>query len=223
MKAVGTKQGTLVEDSIRVYMDRELGPYFDYHITGNVVLLGKMSKELVINQIKGFGFAFISILISICLIFRSLKMGLLAAIPNILPILSIYAIMGFAKIEISSPTAMISSVVLGMVVDASIHFLYRFRMEFSHRHNYLQALHHTYRRVGQSLCVSTLVLVIGFASSIFASFRPTIYFGVLTSLAIFFSLISTLLFLPVCLITLKPFGREKLFAPPSHVDTPILV
>ena len=110
---------------------------------------------------------------------------------------------------------MISSVVLGLVVDASIQFLYRFRHEFERRRHYLQALHHTYRNVGQAMVVSTLILVFGFASSGFASFKPTVYFGVLTSLTIFFALICTLILLPVVLILLKPFGRQAVLAKDS--------
>ncbi len=220
MRAVGTKKGALLEEDIRRYMDKELKDAFDYQLTGNVVLLGRMSKDLVFNQLKGFVFAFISILLVICVIFKSVRMGLLVAIPNILPILAVYGIMGYCHIELSSPTAMISSIVLGMVVDASIHFLYRFRMEFAHRHHYLQALHHTYRRVGRSLTISTMVLVAGFTASIFASFRVTILFGVLTGIAIFLSLLSSMILLPFFLIALKPFGKERLFFRPSRIDTP---
>jgi len=82
-----------------------------------------------------------------------------------------------------------------------------------HRHSYFQALHRTYRRVGQVLSVSTMILVIGFASSIFASFRPTIYFGLLTSLAILCSFVSTMVVLPVLIIIFKPFGRDRLSSP----------
>lgn len=225
MKSVGTREGALVEADVRSYLNRELGDDFEYHLTGNVVLLGKMAEDLVRNQVKGFSLAFFSILVIISIIFRSLKMGLLAAIPNILPILATYGLMGFMGIELSSPTAMISSIVLGMVVDASIHFLHRFKMEFEHRHLYLPALHHTFRNIGQSLIVSTLILCAGFGSSIFASFKPTVYLGVFTSLSMFLALICTLVVLPVCLVMIRPFGKQKLFTstPPSHVDTPISV
>ncbi len=211
MKAVGTTQGAVVENTARRFLSEDLGKYFEYHLTGNVVLLGKMAKGLVDNQIQSFGFAFASILISIIVLFRSIKLGLLAAIPNLIPILWVYGAMGFMGIELSSTTAMISSIVLGMVVDASIHFLHRFREEFSRRFHYLQSLHHTYRNVGQALVVSTLILVVGFASSFFASFRPTVHFGILTSLIIFLALICTLVILPVCLLIVKPFGPQRLF------------
>ena len=137
--------------------------------------------------------------------------------------MGLYGLMGWAGIELSTPTAMISSVSLGLIVDASVHFIYRFRYEFEHRHHYLQALHHTYRNVGQALVVATMILVFGFASAVFASFRPTIYFGLLTSLTILFALICTLVILPLAIIFLKPFGRPSLFQAHSKNRRPTLV
>ncbi len=220
MKAVGTTLGAKVEASAREYLDEKLAPVFDYHLTGSVVLLGKMAKDLVDEQMHSFTFAFLSILGVVILIFRSLRLGLLAAIPNLIPILGVYGLMGYTMIELSTPTAMISSIVLGLVVDASIQFLYRFRQEFAHRHHYIQALHHTYKSTGMSMFVSTLILVIGFASSIFASFKPTVHFGVLTSITIFFALICTLIVLPVALLMVKPFGPQRLFIRFGEKGTP---
>lgn len=215
MKAVGTKEGALVEERARQYIAEFLARDFQVTLTGNVVLLGHMAKNIVISQMRSFGFAFAAILFLIALIFRSISMGLLAAIPNLLPICAIYGLMGLLGIELSTSTAMISSIVLGLVVDASIHFLHRFRMEFNIRYHYLQALHHTFRNVGQAMVVSTLILMIGFASSGLAQFRPTIHFGILTSVTIFFALICTLLLLPVFLISTKPFGPHRLFQKPK--------
>ncbi|MDP3919671.1 MAG: MMPL family transporter [Candidatus Omnitrophota bacterium] len=211
MKAVGTKDGARVEAMARAYLDEKLSDVFESRLTGSVVLLGRMAKDLIGNQMRSFVFAFGSILILIALLFRSVRIGLLAAIPNVLPIIGVYGIMGFMHIELSSPTAMISSIVLGLVVDASIHFLHRFKLEFQKRQHYLQALHHTYRNVGQAMVVSTSILVVGFASSVFAAFRPTIHFGVLTGLTIFFALICTLLILPVCVVMTRPFGEPRVF------------
>lgn len=211
MKAVGTREGKLVEKKARAYMQKKLSPYFETLMTGNVVLLGRMAENLVHSQIMSFGFAFASIFLVIAVIFRSLKMGLLAAVPNIVPILLTYGIMGYLRIELSTSTAMISSIVLGLVVDSSIRFLHRFQLEFEKRGHYLQALHHTYRNTGQALFISTLILVVGFGTSLFAGFRPTIQFGVLTSLTIFLSMICTLLVLPVLVVMTRPFGHQRLF------------
>jgi len=211
MRAVGTREGWQVETSARDYLHKHFQKTFTYELTGSVVLLGRMSKDLVSNQMQSFGFAFASILLLMAVIFRSLKIGLLAAIPNLVPILVVYGVMGWCKIDLSTSTAMISSIVLGMVVDAAIHFLHRFRLEFEKRGHYLQAMHHTFRNVGQALVVSTVILSVGFASSVFANFMPTFHFGVLTSMTILIALVCTLVLLPVCIIFFKPFGRGHLF------------
>lgn len=211
MRAIGTTQGALLEERVREYLKTHMSDFFEYKLTGNVVLLGKIAKSLVHEQTQSFAFAFASILIVIVLIFRSIPLGLLAAVPNVFPILTVYGIMGFVGIELSTATAMIASIVLGLVVDASIQFLYRFRKEFQHRSHYIQSLHHTYRNMGQSMVVSTLILCMGFAASVFASFRITVHFGVLTSLTIFLALLCSLLVMPVLLIMMKPFGPQRLF------------
>ena len=211
MRAIGTTKGALLEERVREYLQDHMSDFFEYKLTGNVVLLGKIAKSLVHEQTQSFAFAFIAILIVIILIFRSVPLGLLAAIPNLIPILAVYGIMGFAGIELSTATAMIASIVLGLVVDASIQFLYRFRKEFQQRSHYIQSLHHTYRNMGQSMVVSTLILCMGFASSVCASFRITVHFGVLTSLTIFMALICSLLVMPAILIMMKPFGPQRLF------------
>ena len=213
MRAVGTTEGAQLEENARVYIKKNLSQKFESQLTGNVVLLGKMAKGLVDEQLKGFAFAFASILFVIIILFRSLKLGLLAAIPNLIPILAVYGLMGYMGIELSSPTAMIASIVLGLVVDASIQFLYRFQYEFKHRHHYLQSLHHTYRNTGQSMVVSTFILVAGFSTSIVAGIKPTMHFGLLTGLTIFLALFCTLVILPVCTLFLKPFGPNKPFLP----------
>lgn len=211
MRAIGTTQGAALEERIRQYLKKNLEGFFEYKLTGNVVLLGKISKSLIHEQTRSFAFAFLSILFVIILIFRSIPLGLLAAIPNLFPILVAYGFMGYMGIELSTATAMIASIVLGLVVDASIQFIYRFRKEFQYRFHYLQSLHHTYRNIGQSMVLSTVILCLGFASSVFASFRITVHFGVLTSLTIFLALLCSLLVLPVFLTWLKPFGPQRLF------------
>lgn len=212
MRAVGTQRGRVLEDRIWKHVAQRFGDKYEVKITGSVSLLGQMSERLVSNQMESLGVAFVVILGLISIFFRSLKMGMLAAIPNLIPMVALFGLMGFLKIELSTPTAMISTVVLGIVVDASIQFLYRFRHEFDERRHYLQALHHTYRNVGQAMVVSTLILVFGFSTSAFASFRPTVYFGLLTGATILIALICTLVLLPVVLVLLKPFGPQETFS-----------
>ena len=209
MRAVGTEKGRELERRIWRYVKKNWGEDYEIQMTGSVFLLGKMSDHLVNNQMGSLGFAFLVIFLIIALFFRSWMVSLLASVPNLVPILALYGLIGFMGIELSTPTAMISSVAIGLVVDASIHFLYRFRYEFERRKSYLTALRETYRNAGEALTVSTLILVFGFASSVFASFRPTLYFGLLTSLVILFALFCTLVLLPAILVILKPFGPGR--------------
>lgn len=211
MRAVGTTLGAQLEDNALAYLKQNFAPDLKYYLSGNVVLLGHMSKILVSSQMNGFIYAFISILTLVTVFFRSLKMGLLASVPNVLPVLFIYGIMGFLQIDLSTATAMISSIVIGMTIDASIYFMHRFRLEYQRRHNYLEALHYTLQSVGLSLVISTSILSIGFCSSLFASFKPTVYLGIFTALSMVFSVICTLVVLPMILIFTKPFGRQKAF------------
>lgn len=211
MRAVGTREGSAFEQASEKYLQEHFGRDFEFYQTGNIVLLGRMARDLVHQQTASFKAAFLSILVVISLFFHSLKVGLLAAVPSLFPILMIYGLMGWMGIELSSTTAMISSIVLGLVVDEAAHFLHRYRLEFSRRGHYVQALHHTLRNVGQAAIISSLILVAGFASSVFANFRPTVHFGLLTSVTILIALLCTLIVLPICLIFLRPFGRQKLF------------
>ncbi len=211
IRAVGTRDGDVLDQRIRELIRKRLSNDFDCEITGNITLLGKMAKKLVDYQIRGFSVSFCAILLLVMIFFGSVRIGLLAAIPNLLPIILVYGLMGFLKIELSMPTAMISGIVLGLVVDQAIHFINRFKIEFQKRRNYPLALHYTYRYVGTSLVTSNLILCIGFASSVFASFRPTIHFGLLTALTIFIALFCTLILMPVFLVWMKPFGRAQLF------------
>lgn len=211
IKAVGTEAGTLIDEKAKAYVEEHLAKDFKVMQTGNVVLLGRMAKGLVEQQVKSFGTAFLSILILICIIFKSVRMGIFAAVPNLFPVVVVYGTMGFLGIELSTTTAMISSIVIGLVVDASIHFLYRFRIEFHSRRHYLGALHNTFRTVSPALILSTAILSVGFLSSVFGNFLPTLYFGLLTSLSLGLSLISALVILPVLLVIFKPFGKQKLF------------
>ncbi len=213
IKAVGTEAGTLIDERAKAYADEHLSKDFKVMQTGNVVLLGRMAKGLVEQQVKSFGTAFLSILILICIIFKSVRMGIFAAVPNLFPVVVVYGVMGYLGIELSTTTAMISSIVIGLVVDASIHFLYRFRIEFHSRRHYLGALHNTFRTVSPALILSTSILGVGFLTSAFGNFLPTLYFGLLTSLSLGLSLISALVILPVLLVIFKPFGKQKLFVP----------
>ena len=205
MRAIGTTKGAALEDRIRAYLDERLSDFFEYKLTGNVVLLGKISKSLLHEQARSFIFAFLSILIVITPIFRSVKLGLCRN-PEPLPDSRGSTGSCATGIELSTATAMIASIVLGLVVDASIQFIYRFWSSTTGSITFSLASAPYRGAVDGALDPDPCL---GFAASVCAV-SITVHFGVLTSLTIFLALPCSLLVLPIFLVMLKPFGPQRL-------------
>jgi uncharacterized protein len=176
-------------------------------LTGNFVVFSNMSTTLVQHQIYGLGVALLLIVGVMAVQFRSLRLGLLCVIPNALPILVVYGLMGWSGIALSVPTAMIASVALGTIVDNSIYLLARFREAFARRANYLEAMIAMVRASGRAVVYSTVTLAAGFFVGVFSSFVPTLQFGFLAGVAFLVGLVSQFVVLPLALILFRPLGQ----------------
>jgi predicted RND superfamily exporter protein len=170
-------------------------------ITGTNYLLALMSRQLVTTQVYSVGLAVVLILGCITLALRSWQLGLLAAIPNVLPPLMIFGLMGWSDIPLSTATTMIASVALGLIVDDTIHLLYRYRHERQAGHVTTEALRATVRETGRALIFTTLILTLGFWAGILGSFQPTVFFSFLTGLTMVLALLADLLLAPALLLT----------------------
>src|SRR6185503_6476376 len=140
--------------------------------TGDFVLLHDMTEELPYAMLRGLGLATTIIVGLIGLLFRSLKLAAVAAIPASLPILAVYGLMGWGGIWLSVPAAMISSVVLGLAVDSTILFLSRYGQERAAGLARREAVAAMLRSAGQSVSYSNLTLVCGFAIGAASRFPP---------------------------------------------------
>ena len=178
-------------------------------LTGNFVVFSNMSTTLVRHQARGLGVALILILGVMAVQFRSIRLGLLCAIPNGAPVLAVYGLMGWSSVALSVPTAMIASVAIGTIVDNSIYLLARFREAFAQQPDYVDALVAMVHASGRAVVYSTLTLAVGFCVGVFSSFVPTIHFGVLTGAAFLLGLISQFVLLPLSLILFQPLGRLR--------------
>jgi predicted RND superfamily exporter protein len=179
----------------------------DVSLTGNFVVFSNMSTTLVQHQIRGLAVALILIVGVMTVQFRSIRLGLLCVIPNALPILVVYGLMGWSGIALSVPTAMIASVALGTIVDNSIYLLARFREAFAHRPNYLEAMIAMVRASGRAVVYSTVALAAGFFVGVFSSFVPTVQFGLFIGVAFLVGLVSQFVVLPLALILFQPLGQ----------------
>jgi uncharacterized protein len=172
-------------------------------VTGSNYLLAKMSRGLVHNQISSLLLAVVTILGTITLALRSWKMGLVAAIPNLLPTLMIFGLMGWCGIELSAATTMIASVALGLFVDDTIHLLYLYSHEKKAGRDTLGAIEQSLHRAGRAVVFTSLILTLGFWAGLCGSFKPTIYFSFLMGLTMLFSIVAELLVTPATVLAIE--------------------
>jgi len=140
--------------------------------TGLVYLMSRMETYLLKTQIRSFSIAFVVILLCMILMLRSVKLGLLAIIPNFLPILFTLALMPFFNIALDVGTVMIAGVALGLVVDDSIHFLTRLKLNLQLENSTHPAIASAIEKTGRPIIFTSIILSFGFTVLTLASFNP---------------------------------------------------
>jgi predicted RND superfamily exporter protein len=171
--------------------------------TGTNYLLARMARTLVHNQVVSLACAMVLILGTITIALRSWKLGLVAAIPNLLPTVMIFGLMGWLGIELSAATTMIASVALGLFVDDTIHLLYLYRQEKKLGRRPFDAIEYALHHAGRAVIFTSLILTLGFWAGLLGSFKPTIYFSFLMGLTMLFSVVTELLVTPAAVLTLE--------------------
>lgn len=178
------------------------------HFTGMLTLYNNMLASLFESQIKTIFVVFISILLMMLALFRSLSVALIAIFPNILAAGIVLGGMGIAGIPLDMMTTTIAAIVVGVGVDQAIQYIYRFKEEFAACGNYVESMHRSHASIGRAMFYSSATIVIGFSILALSQFIPSIYFGVLTSFAMFTAIIGTLTLLPKTILMFKPLGPE---------------
>lgn len=199
---IGTQKGSALVDAIRETAQTILGDEFVVRPVGGFYRVIVESTQLVASQVKSFVIALALILLAIGIVFRSFIYTLLAIVPNVVPLLLTAAVMGFSGIALSTGTAMIASVVIGIAVDDTIHYLAAYRRTV-HDHR-TEAIRYTTRSTGFVLISTTMALSAGFWVALFGSFQPTIYFAFLTGVTMWFALVCDILVLPAFLRLASP-------------------
>jgi predicted RND superfamily exporter protein len=192
--AMGTLAGTETIDRLRRVADESLGNAYVFQLTCAFYQVAVGSQEVVRSQVVTFALALVLVLIAIGFEFRSLAIVVAAAIPNVLPLLLTAGVMAGAGIDLSTGTAMIASVVIGLAVDDTIHYLARFRDEYDG--DARAAVRATTESVGRVLVMTSIVLVFGFWVGVLGSFMPTVHFSFLSGTTMLFALLYDLLVLP---------------------------
>ena len=178
------------------------------HLAGLLVLYNNMLQSLFESQILTLGVVVLALLAMFLLLFKSLKIALIALAPNLLAVGAVLGFMGWMNIPLDMMTITIAAISIGIAVDNTIHYIYRFKNEFKTSRNYIKTMHYCHGSIGYAMYYTSITIIIGFSILAFSSFLPTIYFGLLTGLAMLIALLAALTLLPQLLIVSKPFGSE---------------
>ncbi len=182
----------------------------EFRLVGVLILFNNLLQSLFKSQILTLGIVMIGIFIMFLILFRNVTLSLIGIVPNFLAALFILGIIGLAGIPLDMMTITIAAITIGIAVDNSIHYIYRFKEEFKKLKNYTQTLDRCHQTVGIAILNTSITIVFGFSILVLSNFIPTIYFGVFTGIAMLLAMISVLTLLPKLLLLYKPFGNEEL-------------
>lgn len=177
------------------------------HLSGMMVLYNNMLQSLFGSQILTLGITVLVLTLMFFVLFRSLKIALLAMLPNILPVAVVLGVIGWLKIPLDMMTITIAAIGVGIAVDNTIHYIHRFRDEIQKDGDYLKTMHRCHGSIGHAMHYTSLTIIIGFSILALSNFVPTVCFGLLTGLSMLIALLADLTFLPRMLILTKPFDK----------------
>jgi predicted RND superfamily exporter protein len=164
-----------------------------------------MLQSLYSSQISTIGVVLLGIGIMFLVLFRSVSLSLIGIVPNILAAATVLGMMGLLGIPLDMMTITVAAITIGIAVDNSIHYIYRFREEFAQNGDYLETLRICHSNIGRAVLYTSTTIIFGFSILVLSNFFPTVYFGLLTALAMFIALWAALTLLPKLILVFKPF------------------
>ena len=181
----------------------------EYKLAGVLILFNNLLQSLFKSQILTLGVVILGIYLMFFVLFRNAVLSLIGIVPNFLAAFFILGIIGLIGIPLDMMTITIAAITIGIAVDNSIHYIYRFREEFKQINNYNKTLDRCHSTVGIAILNTSITIVFGFSILVLSNFIPTIYFGLFTGIAMLLAMISVLTLLPKLILIYKPFGEEK--------------
>jgi predicted RND superfamily exporter protein len=180
----------------------------EYKLSGVVILFNNLLQSLFKSQILTLGVVMLGISLMFLVLFRNIMLSFIGVVPNFIAAFFILGIIGILEIPLDMMTITIAAITIGIAVDNSIHYIYRFKEEFEKIKNYNQTVDRCHNTVGVAILNTSITIVFGFSILVLSNFIPTIYFGVFTGIAMLLALISVLTLLPKLILVLRPFGNE---------------
>ena len=179
----------------------------EYELAGLLILFNNLLQSLFKSQILTLGIVMLGIFLMFFILFKNVTLSLIGIVPNFIAAFFILGIIGLMNIPLDMMTITIAAITIGIAVDNSIHYIYRFREEFEKIKDYNKTLDRCHKTVGIAILNTSITIVFGFSILILSNFIPTIYFGIFTGIAMLLAMISVLTLLPKLLLIYKPFGE----------------
>ena len=179
----------------------------EYKLAGILILFNNLLQSLFKSQILTLGVVMAGITLMFLILFRNLHLSLIGVVPNFMAAFLILGIIGLLGIPLDMMTITIAAITIGIAVDNSIHYIYRFKEEFKKTNDYNLTLEKCHNTVGVAILNTSITIVFGFSILVLSNFIPTIYFGVFTGIAMLLAMLSVLTLLPRLILTFKPFGN----------------
>ena len=193
-------------EKIQSDLQNELGiPQEKATVTGILVLYNNMLQSLFQSQIQTVGAVLLGIAIMFMVLFRSFALAVIGILPNALAAALVMGVMGWLGIPLDMMTITIATITIGIAVDNSIHYIYRFKEEYQKLNDYNLTMDVCHANIGRAVLYTSITIMFGFSILVFSNFIPTILFGVLTALAMFAALLAVLTLLPKLIVLWKPF------------------
>jgi len=189
-------------------LENDLGLNKDeFKLAGVLILFNNLLQSLFKSQILTLGVVMAGITLMFLILFRNITLSLIGVVPNFMAAFFILGIIGLLEIPLDMMTITIAAITIGIAVDNSIHYIYRFKEEFKNIKNYNETLEKCHSTVGVAILNTSITIVFGFSILILSNFIPTIYFGIFTGIAMLLAMISVLTLLPKLILIVKPFGN----------------
>ena len=179
----------------------------EFKLAGVLILFNNLLQSLFKSQILTLGLVMIGIFAMFMVLFRNIKLSIIGVVPNFIAAFFILGIIGLLGIPLDMMTITIAAITIGIAVDNSIHYIYRFKEEYLKHQDYEKTLKICHSTVGVAILNTSITIVFGFSILVFSKFIPTIYFGVFTGIAMLLAMISVLTLLPSLLLLSKPFDK----------------
>jgi len=179
----------------------------EFKLAGVLILFNNLLQSLFKSQILTLGVVMAGITVMFLILFRNVTLSLIGVVPNFMAAFFILGIIGLLEIPLDMMTITIAAITIGIAVDNSIHYIYRFKEEFKKIGDYNKTLEKCHDTVGVAILNTSITIVFGFSILVLSNFIPTIYFGVFTGIAMLLAMISVLTLLPKLILIVKPFGN----------------